>query len=122
MTTLASPTQGGTGLAVWRVDMSAGQTGPLHAWDTAQVWTVLEGGATVELDGEELALSPGDTVIMPPDAPRRVTADPAAGLAAIVVAPAGARAYPMDAGMSADIIARGCAVPDGDKLAPAWAI
>jgi quercetin dioxygenase-like cupin family protein len=122
MTTLASPTQGGTGQAVWRVDMSAGQTGPLHAWDTEQVWTVLEGGASVELDGEELVVSAGDTVIMPADSPRRVTADAAAGFAAMVVVPAGARAYPIDAGMSADIIARGCAVPDGDKLAPAWTI
>jgi quercetin dioxygenase-like cupin family protein len=123
MTTLASPTQGGAaGQAVWRVDMSPGQTGPLHAWDAEQVWTVLAGAAAVELDGEEIEVGQGDTVIMPADAPRRVTADPVGGLAAIVVAPAGARAYPMDAGVSAAIIARGCAVPDGDKLAPAWAM
>ena len=116
MTTLASPAQGGAGQAVWRVDMRPGQAGPLHAIDTEQVWTVLDGGATVELDGQALTLGPGDTIILPADAPRRVSADPEAGLAAIAVAPAGTRAYTLDGTR----VAPGCAVPDGDKLVPAW--
>jgi quercetin dioxygenase-like cupin family protein len=118
MTTLASPTQGGAGQAVWRVDMRPGQAGPLHAIDTEQVWTVLDGGATVELDGQALTVGPGDTVILPADAPRRVSADPAAGFAAIAVAPAGTRAYTIDGTR----VAPGCAVPDGDKLVPAWVV
>jgi quercetin dioxygenase-like cupin family protein len=116
MTTLASPTQGGAGQAVWRVDMRPGQAGPLHAIDTEQVWTVLDGGATVELGGQALTVGPGDTLILPADAPRRVSADPAAGFAAIAVAPAGTRAYTLDGTR----VAPGCAVPDGDKLVPAW--
>jgi len=116
MTTLASPIQGGAGQAVWRVDMRPGQAGPLHAIDTEQVWTVLDGGATVELDGQALTLGPGDTIILPADALRRVSADPEAGLAAIAVAPAGTRAYTLDGTR----VAPGCAVPDGDKLVPAW--
>ena len=116
MTTLASPIQGGAGQAVWRVDMRPGQAGPLHAIDTEQVWTVLDGGATVELDGQALTLGPGDTIILPADAPRRVSADPVAGFAAIAVAPAGTRAYTLDGTR----VAPGCAVPDGDKLIPAW--
>ena len=116
MTTLASPAQGGAGQAVWRVDMRPGQAGPLHAIDTEQVWTVLEGGAAVELDGQVLTVGPGDTLILPADAPRRVSADPAAGFAAIAVAPAGTRAYTLDGTR----VAPGCAVPDGDKLVPAW--
>ena len=116
MTTLASPTQGGAGQAVWRVDMRPGQAGPLHAIDTEQVWTVLDGGATVELDGQALTVGPGDTLILPADAPRRVSADPVAGFAAIAVAPAGTRAYTLDGTR----VAPGCAVPDGDKLIPAW--
>jgi len=116
MTTLASPIQGGAGQAVWRVDMRPGQAGPLHAIDTEQVWTVLDGGATVELDGQALTVGPGDTLILPADAPRRVSADPAAGFAAIAVAPAGTRAYTLDGTR----VAPGCAVPDGDKLVPAW--
>ncbi|HTS99814.1 MAG TPA: cupin domain-containing protein [Streptosporangiaceae bacterium] len=104
MTTLASPSQGGAGQALWRVDMRPGQAGPPHAFDAEQVWTVLDGGATVDLDGQPLAVGPGDTVVMPAGVPRRVTADPAAGLAAIVAAPAGARA----------------STPGGEKLVPAW--
>lgn len=96
MTTFASPTQGGTGHAVWRVDVRPGAEGPLHYFDCEQVWTFLEGGATVELGGETVVVTPGDTVIMPPDATRRVVADPSAGYAAIVAAPAGARAFLAD--------------------------
>lgn len=116
MTTLASPTQGGAGQAVWRVDMRPGQTGPRHGIDTEQVWTVLAGGATVELGGQALTVGPGDTLVLPADAPRRVHADPAAGFSAIVVAPAGTRAYRLDETKAA----AGCAVPDGSKLVPAW--
>ncbi len=116
MTTLASPAQGGAGQAVWRVDMRPGQAGPLHAIDTEQVWTVLDGGAAVELDGQVLTVGPGDTLILPADVPRRVSADPATGFAAIAVAPAGTRAYTLDGTR----VAPGCAVPDGDKLVPAW--
>jgi quercetin dioxygenase-like cupin family protein len=118
MTTLASPVQGGAGQAVWRVDMRPGQAGPLHAIDTEQVWTVLDGGAAVELDGQVLTVGPGDTLILPADAPRRVNADPAAGFSAIAVAPAGTRAYTLDGTR----VAPGCAVPDGDKLVPAWVV
>ena len=116
MTTLASPTQGGAGQAVWRVDMRPGQSGPLHAIDTEQVWTVLDGGASVELDGQVLTVAPGDTLILPADAPRRITADPQAGLAAIAAAPAGTRAYTLDGTR----VGADCAVPDGDKLIPVW--
>ena len=118
MTTLASPTQGGARHSVWRVDMRPGQAGPLHAIDTEQVWTVLDGGATVELDGQVHAVEPGDTLVMPADAPRRVSADPEAGFSAIVVAPAGTRAYPLDSTR----VSPTCAVPDGDKLVPAWVV
>jgi len=116
MTTLASPTQGGAGQVLWRVDMEPGQAGPLHAIDTEQVWTVLAGQAGVELGGEELRIGPGDTLVMPADVPRRVSTDPETGFAAIVAAPAGTRAYRLDE----SAVASHCTVPDGDKLVPAW--
>lgn len=118
MTTLASPAQGGAGQAVWRVDMRPGQAGPLHAIDTEQVWTVLNGSAAVELGGETHIVGPGDTLIFPADAPRRVSADPASGFAAIAAAPAGTRAYTLDR----TTVSPTCAVPDGDKLVPAWVV
>jgi plastocyanin len=47
---------------MWRVDAAPGRTGPLHAFDTEQVWTFLEGAATIDLGGETLTVAPGDTV------------------------------------------------------------
>lgn len=118
MTTLASPSQGGAGLAIWRVDMRAGQQGPPHAIDTEQVWTVLDGSATVELDGERVTIAPGDTLVIPAGTPRRVTVDGGVGFAAIVVAPAGMRAY----GSGDTAVAPECAVADGERLIPAWVV
>jgi quercetin dioxygenase-like cupin family protein len=117
MTTLASPSQGNAASAIWRVDMKPGQAGPLHAIDAEQVWTVLEGGANVQLGTDTIAVGPGDTVVMPADLPRRITADPQAGLAAIVTAPAGMRAYVRGSSSPGP----DSAVPDRDKLVPAWA-
>jgi quercetin dioxygenase-like cupin family protein len=106
MTTLASPTQGGAGQAVWRVDMKPGAAGPPHAFDAEQIWTLLDGGASIELGGETIVLAAGDTVVLPADVPRRVFARPPTGFAAIVTAPAG-----------------GCAsTPDGTKVVPAWTV
>jgi quercetin dioxygenase-like cupin family protein len=105
MTTLASPTLGGAGHAVWRVDMRRGQAGPAHAFDVEQVWTVLRGGAIVELSGEAHELRAGDTVVIPAAAERRIVADAAAGFSGLVTAPAGARVT----------------LPDGtDRGVPPW--
>ncbi|GII79394.1 hypothetical protein Sru01_43760 [Sphaerisporangium rufum] len=118
MTTFASPTQGGSGLSVWRVDMPAGRSGPPHAFDTEQVWTILAGQATVELGGEELAVGPGDTVVMPAGVYRRITSGNGADLAAVVAAPAGGHAYPADPALK---VSPDCALPaDGGRLLPAW--
>ena len=107
MTTLATPTQGSSGLAVWRIELGPGKSNPQHAFDTEQVWTVVDGGATVDLDGEKITVTSGDTIVMPADVPRRVFADVADGFAAIVAAPAGTRA----------------STPDrADKVSPAWVI
>ncbi len=91
-TTFASPTLGGAQVALWRVEMVPGASGPLHWFDVEQVWTVLDGAATVELDGEPVVVGPGDTLVLPPQVPRQVHADPEAGLTAIVTAPGGALA------------------------------
>ena len=84
MTTLASPTLGGSAQSLWQVRMAPGQAGPLHLMDREQVWNVLDGGATVELAGREYLLTAGDTVVLPAGAGRRVVADPARGMRAVV--------------------------------------
>jgi len=91
MTTLASPAQGRAELALWRVEMTAGQRGPEHTFDVEQTWTVVSGGTEIELDGETHALSAGDTIVLPAGAFRRVTAG-GDGVEALVACRAGARA------------------------------
>ncbi|MFI0374147.1 cupin domain-containing protein [Actinomadura sp. 1N219] len=120
MTTFATPTQGGTeGIALWRVDMAPGRTGPLHAFDTEQIWTFLDGAATIDLDGRKLEAGPGDTVVLPADVPRQMTSRPDAGFTAVVAAHAGCLAYDPDAivdDAKCDI------APQGDeRLVPPWA-
>ncbi|MBD0322632.1 MAG: cupin domain-containing protein [Aldersonia sp.] len=92
MTTLASPTLGSAETALWRVRMAPGAAGPEHSIDAEQIWTVLDGGIDLTLDGETRALGPGDTAVLPAGAPRRIVAGPW-GLTAIATAPAGARAF-----------------------------
>lgn len=75
MTTLASPTQGPTeGLSLWRVEMQAGQRGPVHAFDSEQVWHVLDGEAGFTVAGETVLLRAGDSLVLPAGAQRQVTA------------------------------------------------
>ncbi|MFI9595807.1 cupin domain-containing protein [Nonomuraea sp. NPDC052265] len=93
MTTFASPTQGGASRSLWRVDAKPGAQGPLHDFDSEQVWSWLSGGATVELGDERFTVGAGDTVVMPPNVARRVLADADAGYTAVVTAAAGARAF-----------------------------
>lgn len=75
MTTNASPTLGPTtGLSVWEVDMTRGASGPLHVFDSEQIWTVLDGELSVAIAGETETLSSGDTVVMPEGVERQVAA------------------------------------------------
>ena len=76
MTTLASPTLGGSaGLSLWRVAFPAGAAGPVHAFDSEQVWTVLSGAAVFTVDGWDHELAGGDTIVLPANATRQVRAE-----------------------------------------------
>lgn len=119
MTTFATPTQGGTeGIAVWRVDMLPGRTGPLHAFDTEQVWTFLDGAATIDLDGRTMEAGPGDTIVLAADVPRQMTTGDT-GFTAVVAAHAGCLAYDPDELVDDTK----CAIaPQGaERIVPPWA-
>jgi quercetin dioxygenase-like cupin family protein len=75
MTTVASPTQGPTTeLSVWKVQMRAGQQGPLHVFDREQVWHVLGGEIDVVVDDASVRLRPGDAVVIAAATQRQITA------------------------------------------------
>jgi quercetin dioxygenase-like cupin family protein len=116
MTTLASPTQGNSSQALWRVEMVAGHAGPLHGIDAEQVWTVLAGGANIEVGADQAKLGSGDTIVLPADVSRRITADKEEGLVAIVTAPASMRAYVLTGSAAGPHPA----ATDADKVVPGW--
>jgi quercetin dioxygenase-like cupin family protein len=70
MHTLASPSTGTEELALWTVEMRAGQAGPAHSADREQVWVVLEGRLAINA-AEHGA---GATVVLPAGVERRITA------------------------------------------------
>ncbi|WP_037367421.1 cupin domain-containing protein [Amycolatopsis orientalis] len=113
MTTLASPTQGGSRQAVWRVEMAPGAVGPVHAFDTEQVWTILDGAAEITVDGVVEVAGKGETVVLPADLERQVRADARSGMVAIVCAPGSTRVYRTG-------VVPACATEDGDKILPDW--
>jgi quercetin dioxygenase-like cupin family protein len=81
MTTLASPTLGpSAGLSLWTVEMEAGARGPVHVFDTEQLWTVLDGRVTVLADGASIELAPQDTIVIPARVERQISATTAARL------------------------------------------
>lgn len=116
MTTYASPTQGSTSLALWRVEMTADRKGPLHAMDTEQIWTFVTGSATVDLDGDIFEIAAGDTLVLPADVRRQLST--AEGFTAVVTSQSPSRAYNPDAITPPD----NCelAPRDAERVLPAW--
>ncbi|GAA4564069.1 hypothetical protein GCM10023193_34720 [Planotetraspora kaengkrachanensis] len=92
MTTLASPTLGGARSSIWRTEVKPDVKGPAHIFDVEQIWTFLEGEATIELGGETSTAGPGDTAVLPAHVTRQLIAGPQ-GYTAIVTAPADAHAW-----------------------------
>ena len=74
MHTLASPSRGGRELALWRVEMEGGQSGPEHSVDREQVWVVLEGRMQATIDGRTETAQAGDTLLLPVDVTRQIRA------------------------------------------------
>ena len=75
MRTYAAPTMpGGADVAVWRTEMAAGASGPLHTVDTDQVVVVVQGRLSAEIDGSSSQVPAGDSVVLPAGAVRRLTA------------------------------------------------
>ena len=75
MTTFASPSLGASaGLSLWQVEMREGERGPLHVFDSEQVWTVVAGEVLIRVDEETFVLEEGDTLVLPRRSERQVSA------------------------------------------------
>ncbi|MFD6180875.1 cupin domain-containing protein [Streptomyces goshikiensis] len=74
MTGLAAPSRGSSELSTWRVDMPAAATGPEHSASREQVWTVTAGSLEVTSGGRTERVATGQTLVLPPDVPRTISA------------------------------------------------
>jgi quercetin dioxygenase-like cupin family protein len=105
MTTLASPTLNGTrDLSLWKVRMQPGSQGPVHTFDTEQVWHVIEGSSSIEVGGITYNLSTGDSLPIPAMATRQVKTE--SGVEFIVCGSGHAQVV--------------SGAPGGEPITPAW--
>src|SRR4051794_11482504 len=61
----AAPSRGAAQVSLWRLDLSAGRTSPLHYMDCEEVFVGLEGTAVATVEGAERNLGAGDCLILP---------------------------------------------------------
>jgi quercetin dioxygenase-like cupin family protein len=102
---LATPSRGAAEVAVWRGVTEPGATTPPHTHDHEEVLVVLAGSGSASMDGEQVEVSPGDVLIVPPKTLHQLHG-PAEGepLDAIAVMPIGTRTF----------------LPDGEELQAPW--
>ena len=64
-TSLATPSRGSRETAVWRVDIAPGTPATPHSLTREEVFVVLDGQASVEIDGVCASAGPGDAIVVP---------------------------------------------------------
>ena len=84
-----APSCGSAQLCAWRVDLSAGQAGAAHRVSHEEVFLVLEGSPTLDLDGARHDLEPGAVVFVPAGATLRLGCPGPEGASLWVTAPVG---------------------------------
>ncbi len=66
-TSLATPSRGTTTTAVWQVEIAPGGPATPHSLTCEEVFVVLTGTASVDLDGEHQVATTGDAIVVPAD-------------------------------------------------------
>ncbi|GAB3883388.1 cupin domain-containing protein [Kibdelosporangium lantanae] len=94
MDSLATPSLGSTELCTWRVTMTAGTEGPVHAIDREQVWMPVTGRFTVTADGRTEVVETGQSVILPAGETRQIRAHDGAVEAVVCMAVGGFASIP----------------------------
>lgn len=104
-TSLATPSRGSSDLAVWSVEMAPRTLGKPHSLTREEVFVVLEGEASVRLDGEQATAHPGDAIVVPAGIPFEVANDDDSVLRLLCFMQAGGQAW----------------LADGTLITPPWA-
>lgn len=105
-TSLATPTRGAaTDTAVWFVELDPGTPATPHSLTREEVFVVLEGEASVVLDGEPSSARVGDAILVPAATPFALSNGGDAPLRLVCCFPVGGQA----------------ALDDGGPFTPPWA-
>ena len=105
-TSLATPSRGGsTDTSVWFVELDAGTPSPPHSLTREEVFVVLEGVATVLLDGAPSSAGVGDAIVVPAGTPFAISNSGDGPLRMVCCLPVGGQA----------------ALEDGVAFTPPWA-
>lgn len=104
-TSLATPSRGSTDTAVWQVELAPETVSPPHSLTREEVFVVLEGTASVEIDGVEGVASPGDAIVVPSATTFTLSNLGASPLRMLCCLPVGGQA----------------ALDDGSAFTPPWA-
>jgi len=93
MRTLASPTTDvPMPVAVWRTDLPANASGPLHTIDSDQLVVVVSGALEVRVDGRDFRVEQGDALKLPGGVARVIKAAGGAPASTLTVGQPAARA------------------------------
>jgi quercetin dioxygenase-like cupin family protein len=76
VTGLVSPSRGATECILYRVEIPPGGSLPPHRHDHEDVFSVVEGGATIQIEDDSHELGPEDSVVVPTGALHRLEAGP----------------------------------------------
>jgi quercetin dioxygenase-like cupin family protein len=64
-TSLATPSRGSTETSVWQVEIRPGTPSTPHSLTHEEVFVVLDGTASVRIDGERSVADTGDAIVVP---------------------------------------------------------
>ena len=105
-TSLATPSRGSTDTSVWQVEIAPGTPATPHRLTREEVFVVLEGQATVYLDGTTSVAHAGDAITVPSEVDFSITAAGSRPLRALCCLPVGGQGI----------------LADGVPFTPPWAL
>jgi quercetin dioxygenase-like cupin family protein len=104
-TSLATPSRGSAETSVWQVEIDAGVPATPHSLTREEVFVVLDGVASVRLDGEDSEARPGDAIVVPAGVALELSNQGEAPLRLLCCLPVGGKAR----------------LDDGSSFTPPWA-